>query len=302
MNNFSASVELSVALCTWNSGSIVEDALTSLAFQSLARKSYEVLVIDNASMSKIAERLKQCCKKYGFRYIIETQLGLSNARNRAIEEATGKYIYFIDDDAVAPAHILETIIRCFRETGCDIVGGPAHGLWADKPPRWLSSRYWWGLSLISYGPSRRLLRYPEIPLGCNVAFKRQLFDDFGYFRTDLGRTGNNFIGHEERALLQVLMTAGKVVMYEPRAYVFHAVGIERMKIDYLKKRLAGGIKSDDRMRGEKSEKHETVLKRILIFFYGQLLTVFHAIIFATEFYILDSRLRWVKLLWKKSRD
>src|SRR3546814_12714812 len=79
------------------------------------------------------------------------------------------------------------------------------------------------LSLVSYGPHRRLLRYPEIPLGCNVAFDRRVFERYGNFRLDLGRKGGSLIGHEEREFLKRLMTAGGNVVYEPRAYVFHAV-------------------------------------------------------------------------------
>src|SRR3546814_13966728 len=86
------------------------------------------------------------------------------------------------------------------------------------------------LSLVSYGPHRRLLRYPEIPLGCNVAFDRRVFERYGNFRLDLGRKGGSLIGHEEREFLKRLMTAGGNVVYEPRAYVFHAVSTDRMHV------------------------------------------------------------------------
>src|SRR3546814_15525052 len=105
------------------------------------------------------------------------------------------------------------------------------------------------LSLVSYGPHRRLLRYPEIPLGCNVAFDRRVFERYGNFRLDLGRQGGSLIGHEEREFLKRLMTAGGNVVYGPRAYVFHAVSTDRMHVKYFKRRAEAGLASSQLMEG-----------------------------------------------------
>jgi GT2 family glycosyltransferase len=247
--------------------------------------------VDNASEPENSNTLRHLCNIYGFLYLLEEELGLSNARNRAIKAAKGHYIYFIDDDAVAPSHLLETVINCFDEIDCDIMGGPVHGLWEQTPPRWLGSRYWRALSLVSYGPNRRSLRYPEIPLGCNIAFKKSIFEQFGNFRSDLGRMGKSLIGHEEREILQRVMNAGKVVYYEPRAYVFHNVSVGRMHVEYFHNRLSASSDSACRMTHGVNSK-ENLSQRLTSFTYGQFLSIYHAIIFAIEFYLFETRLRW----------
>lgn len=289
MSDSSPSFDLSVALCTWNPAPLIEDTVQSLACQSLGRERYEILIIDNGSDSERAALIKRLCDQHGCRYVLESEVGLSSARNCAIRAAAGRYLYFIDDDAVAPAHLLETVLRCFADSDCDVVGGPAHGLWADTPPRWLGSRYWRMLSLVSYGPVRRPLRYPEIPLGCNIAFHQRVFERYGDFRVDLGRKGGSLIGHEERELLHRIMTAGGQVLYEPRAYVFHAVSMERMQVDYFKRRTIASSISSQLMSG--AVRSSNPLKRLGHFAYGQLKTAYHAFIFAVELYVFETTLQ-----------
>jgi glycosyltransferase involved in cell wall biosynthesis len=242
MNDCSAP-ELSVAVCTWNPRQGVEETLDSLRCQTLERSRYEVLVVDNASAEAVAADLRRMCAAGGLRYVREEQAGLSHARNRAVSEARSRHIFFIDDDAVAPAHLLERILGCFASSGADVVGGPAHGAWDVTPPAWLSSEYWRMLSLVSYGETARELVYPEILLGCNIAFRCDVFDDVGNFRTELGRTADGLLGGEERAIQRDLMQRGRRVFYDPRAYVFHRVGTERMAMETLAARYSAATTS-----------------------------------------------------------
>ncbi len=275
--------------------------MNSLACQSLGRERYEVVVVDNGSEADSAERLRKLCDRYGFRWEVEAELGLSKARNRAIAISKGRYIFFIDDDAVASAHLLETILDCFDKSGCDVVGGPAHGLWAETPPRWLGPRYWRMLSLVSYGPAARALEYPDIPIGCNIAFKKSVFDEFGLFRSDLGRRGRSLIGHEERELLQRVMGSGRVVMYEPRAYVFHSVTKHRMKVAYLQERAVASAISSRRVRNEEVGR-SSLLSLVGAFLFQQAITIYHALVFAVELYLFESRIQIAVSVARRRED
>ena len=122
--------------------------------------------------------------------ILENEIGLSSARNSGIRASSGDLIFFTDDDAVLPAHHLETILNDQFNENADVVGGAVHGLWENTPPIWLLSKYWRRLSLVSYGNNARQLVYPEILIGCNVAFHRSVFEKYGYFDSSLGRKKN----------------------------------------------------------------------------------------------------------------
>ena len=66
------------------------------------------------------------------RYAVEPEPGIPRARNRAIELAAGAdAVAFIDDDETATAGWLAALIDRQRETGADVVTGPAPPLFAE---------------------------------------------------------------------------------------------------------------------------------------------------------------------------
>lgn len=266
-------LQVSVVVCTRNSRQRIGETLLSLCHQTLPRDRYEVVVVDNDSNDGTAEWLEGEANRLGCRFFSEKELGLSAARNRGIRESTGALIFFIDDDAVAPAHLLETLWNDMKEHAADAVGGAVHGLWEHTPPGWLRSEYWRGLSLISHGPKPRKLKYPEILIGCNMGFRRDVFDRFGLFDPNFGRKGDSLVGNEERDLEKRLMEAGGTVFYNPHAYVFHKVPLDRMTDSYFFRRNREGAISNAMMeeRDGRAERfrNEALPKRLVRPYYNQ---------------------------------
>jgi GT2 family glycosyltransferase len=104
---------LSVAICTKDRPEQLERLLISILRQS--RQPHEVLVIDNAPST---DRTQQLLQRHFpmFRYVHEPVAGLDFARNRAVREASGEVLAFIDDDAVAAPDWVEAQIRVFAES------------------------------------------------------------------------------------------------------------------------------------------------------------------------------------------
>ena len=69
----------------------------------------EILVIDNGT-----HKVKTLVDLYSnIRYVSESNTGLSYARNKAIKEANGDWILYIDDDAKSDKNLLETtLLHC----------------------------------------------------------------------------------------------------------------------------------------------------------------------------------------------
>ena len=82
----------------------------------------ELLLIDDCSTNNSGE----VCREYGaadsrIRYInMGENGGLSRVRNRSIEEARGKWIFFADGDDLLSSHFVETALR-FCESDADII-------------------------------------------------------------------------------------------------------------------------------------------------------------------------------------
>jgi len=66
-----------------------------------------------------------------------------------------------------------------------------------------------------------------------MAFRREVFEKHGDFRTDLGRMGSSLLGREDVEFANRLLTAGEPLWYEPRAVVRHRVQQCRMNKKYV---------------------------------------------------------------------
>ena len=94
-------VEISVVICTHNRAGYLTKALQSLSAQSLNPDSYEVIVVDNGSTDNTREVYENIIGKTNWIYVHDPVVGLSHARNTGWGDAKGKFIAFMDDDAIA---------------------------------------------------------------------------------------------------------------------------------------------------------------------------------------------------------
>lgn len=89
---------ISVVVPCHNQGHYLGEAIASV-FRS-ARKDVEVIVVDDGSTDdtvRVAESFS------GTRCVSQPNSGLARARNRGLQESTGRYVVFLDaDDALAP--------------------------------------------------------------------------------------------------------------------------------------------------------------------------------------------------------
>ena len=164
------------------------------------------------------------------RYEHEQQAGLSFARNRGIEAARGSIIAFVDDDIYFDARWLVEIVAAFeRHPDVHCVGGKSIPTFEGEKPDWLteSMLQFYGSTLS--GDSDRLMVFPEHPFGVNMAFRREVFDKVGGFRTDLGRVKNSLLSNEEKDMFHRVAAAGFRVFYASRALLQHRVPAERLQ-------------------------------------------------------------------------
>ena len=86
--------------------------LRSIANNTLEPTQYEIVLINNNSTDNTEAECNRFYTDYPqmrFNYFVETNQGLSYARNRGIAEAKGEVLVYVDDDAVVNKDYLLTM-------------------------------------------------------------------------------------------------------------------------------------------------------------------------------------------------
>lgn len=108
-------ISLSVVICTCDRRETLSTAIESVLAQRFA--SLELIVVDNSTDPKANADLRRRYRDPRFRYVFEPVQGLSHARNRGTALARGRYVAFLDDDAIAKPDWAEMLAGGFRQLG-----------------------------------------------------------------------------------------------------------------------------------------------------------------------------------------
>ena len=168
------------------------------------------------------------------RVVVSDDVGLSHARNAGVKNARGEIVAFIDDDARAEKKWLENMIRNYEDPQVMGVGGFIAAVWEGKRPSWFPEELDWivGCSYKGLPKRRSTIRNP---IGCNMSFRKIVFENVGYFRSDIGRLGKKLLANEETELsIRVLRKIpNSKIIYEPSALVYHRVSEGRGRLKYV---------------------------------------------------------------------
>jgi glycosyltransferase involved in cell wall biosynthesis len=231
--------DVTVLIATYNRASMLAETLDILSRSEPPRSgSWEVVVIDNNSQDDTREVvvLRQASFPVPLRYLFEGRPGRSAALNAAHRATKAPLILYTDDDV----HVAPGWVRAGAEAladGWDYVGGPVAPLWEAPPPVWLDPALHGTIAILDYGASPFVFEEQRrVPLGANMGVRRDLLDQIGGFREDLGRSqGKKILGQEVPDLLARARTIGARGLYLPEMRVEHHVPAARLTKSYFRK-------------------------------------------------------------------
>jgi glucosyl-dolichyl phosphate glucuronosyltransferase len=236
-------MKLTAAICTYNREKYLPQIFESIRKQTLSVDQFEVVLINNNSPGNTEELcgvFKSNNPTIAFHYFEEFQQGLSYARNRAIDEAKGDLITFLDDDAFIEPNYFEVLVREFSgNKNINALGGKILLHYEDGMPSWENKYLNSILGFFDMGNEEKFLTSPNYPRGSNMAFRISIFKEIGQFDTNFGRTGGNMMGGEEKELFNRIYKSGTLVKYVPSAVVYHCVPMERTTSKFVKTQAIG---------------------------------------------------------------
>ncbi|MER3432070.1 MAG: glycosyltransferase [Leptolyngbya sp. ERB_1_1] len=222
---------VSAIICTHNRDRYLGFAIDSLLAQDFSE--FEIIVVDNASSDRTREVVEARLEDRRLRYIYESEIGLSVARNTGAKIANGEILAYLDDDAIASSQWLQTICAAYQENPrLAIAGGKVTLIWTDgiTAPNWLSDGLTGNLGAYDLGDAVVWIDRPGLtPRGLNYSIRKSFLTQIGGFDPNLGRVGKNLLSNEELHMTYLAMQAGWEVAYLPSAAVAHHVAPERVK-------------------------------------------------------------------------
>lgn len=258
---------ISVIICTYNREKYIFRCLESLAKNGFPRSEYEIVLVDNNCTDGTATELERFMTAYPdvrLRYFLETEQGVSHARNRGVREAKGDILIYVDDDAFVDEKYLAKYSNLFkRRPDADAAGGPIIPRYeSGMEPEWMTFHLRRLLTAYLYfGDSERYFPENSHPGGGNAAYRKSVFEKVGLFNPELGRNGENFGGGEEKDIFDKMKTTGMKVVYVPDCILYHIIPQYRLENDYFV-RITEGIGTSERLRTLRISKIK-YLKRIL---------------------------------------
>lgn len=161
--------------------------------------------------------------------------GSSGARNTGVGRATGDVIAFLDDDARADPDWLERIAEAHADPAVLGTGGLIEPRWPGAAPPWMPAELLWVVGC-SYRGLPTGVAPLRAPIGANMSFVRDVFDEVGGFEEDLGRLRRVPVSCDDTdlAVRAQRTRPGTRVLFLPRARVEHAVPPARTTWRYLR--------------------------------------------------------------------
>jgi glycosyltransferase involved in cell wall biosynthesis len=230
------SMAYTVALCTHNHADRIARTLEDLRSLRQPEAPWEFLVIDNGCKDETPQLLARHAwpENWKVRIVREEKLGLSNARNRAIAEARGEFVIFMDDDETADPDWLCAFERLIRAHNPDAFGGRIKVLFEDLRPAWLQDELLGFLGELNRNDQVCPLADPYASFyGGNFGFRKSVCDTVGGFDAMLGRKGTDNTGGEEVDFYRRLLTAGFKVWWTPDAIIHHRIQAAKLERSYF---------------------------------------------------------------------
>lgn len=224
-------MKISLVICTRDRTELLRTCLHSLSQRSI--EFHEVIVVDQSfnivSNRAIIEGLIPAIRN--LRHIPTKTRGLSKARNVGIKASIGDIIAFTDDDCIVAGDWAEAIIQEFdRDKDTMAVYGkvpPVFG--GDRNRRMLAIRL-----KDNRQEYKKLVNPWEFQSGNNMALRREVFKEIGYFDELLG-PGAELRNCDDADMAYRLLRSGLKVVYTPKAVIHHRLWREDMEALNLEK-------------------------------------------------------------------
>ena len=217
-----------VCICTYKRPELLKRLLSKLEEQETEGLfDYSIVIVDNDRFESARQTVESCAwqSKISISYYVEPEQNIALARNKAVKNANGDFMGFIDDDEY-PSNKwllkLYTAFNTYKPNGG--VLGPVIPYYPEGTPQWLIKSK---ICDRPNHPTGSILDWNMTRTG-NVLLSRKIFREKEFlFDSQKGR-----IGGEDKEFFKLLMKHGYSFIWCREADVHEVVYPDRWKLSY----------------------------------------------------------------------
>ncbi|GJD17228.1 glycosyl transferase family protein [Rivularia sp. IAM M-261] len=234
-------IEFSIAIPTFNGKKYLSELIERLQNQlNVENISWEIIIVDNNSTDNTAKLIQeyQATWRHPFplKYYLETKQGAAYARQRAVEEAKGKFIGFLDDDNY-PALDWVSAAYKFAQHNPNVgaFGSQIHGDFEVEPPENFDKiACFLAINQRGSQPHRYEPKKKMLPPGAGLVVRKQAWCESVPKQLVLNHKGRDaLLASEDLEAVLHIQLAGWEVWYNPDMHIYHQIPAWRLQREYL---------------------------------------------------------------------
>jgi succinoglycan biosynthesis protein ExoM len=240
---------ISVCICTYKRVALLEVLLAHLERQVTdGLFTYSLVIVDNDPCESAREVVRRFSRQstVAATYSVEPARNIALARNKALEQADGEFLVFIDDDEYPVSTWLKSLFRTRFDFKADGVLGPVIPYFPEPPPQWVLAGGFFERPRHATG---HRIGLSEARTG-NVLMRRDIVGTADKFRAEFATGG------EDVDFFRRLLNKRHQFVWCDDGVVYEAVPPSRCSRAYLLKRAL--------LRGQNSVRHRNGIKNLVL--------------------------------------
>ncbi len=111
--------EVTIGVCVRNCESTIKESLCSILSQDFPHEMLKIIVVDGNSKDRTMPIVKDFLSRTDIQFLIlsDNGKGLGKARSMVVDNASGKYIVWVDGDVVLPSNYISEQIKFMEQNG-----------------------------------------------------------------------------------------------------------------------------------------------------------------------------------------
>lgn len=240
-------LDLTIAIPTYNGEKRLPLVFEKLRSQTGTEEiAWEVLVVDNNSSDATAAIVEQFRQEWPgeipLRYVFEKEQGLAFAREKAVTEANGEFVGFLDDDNLPTSNWVAAAYQFGKQNPqAGAYGGCILGDFEVAPPENFG-RIASFLAIVDRGdrPLQYRVEKKILPPGAGLvvrtlAWREQVPKTLAL----VGRNTQKMFASEDIQVLRYIQQGGWEIWYNPAMVIYHRIPQHRLQKSYLMKLCFG---------------------------------------------------------------